>query len=222
MGRRSQHTTEELRELILSAAEKIVEAGGIAEMSAREIAREIGYAPGTLYNMFENLDDILLHVEARLLAELDQRLADAVGSESGPDAVKRYAKAYVGFALRRPRLWNLLLEHHVPSAESLPAWYQDKAIAPVSRLETMMCGSNGSSTSDERRKARALWSAIHGIAVLATSQKSVQVSVDAAAALVDGIVDAMISDQPIITSASEKPKRVAAKPTARDRLIATR
>ena len=69
MGRRSQHTPEELRELILTATRRIVEERGFRALSAREIAREIGYAPGTLYNMYENLDEILLRVEARVLKD---------------------------------------------------------------------------------------------------------------------------------------------------------
>ena len=75
MGRRSTHTPQQLRELILDAAQDIIEAQGIAGLSAREIARRIGYSPGTIYNMFENLDDVVLNIEARVLDALDQRLA---------------------------------------------------------------------------------------------------------------------------------------------------
>ena len=42
MGRRSTHTPQQLRELILDAAQDIIEAQGIAGLSAREIARRIG------------------------------------------------------------------------------------------------------------------------------------------------------------------------------------
>jgi len=68
MGRRSVHTPEELRELIIQAATEIVEQHGLEGLSAREVAKRIGYSPGTIYNVFENLDDLLLTIEARLLA----------------------------------------------------------------------------------------------------------------------------------------------------------
>ena len=58
MGRRSSHTAEELRELILDASTALISEGGLASLSAREVARRIGYSPGTLYNVFENLDDV--------------------------------------------------------------------------------------------------------------------------------------------------------------------
>ena len=75
MGRRSTHTPQQLRELILDAAQEIIQVQGLAGLSAREIARRIEYSPGTIYNMFENLDDVVLHVEARVLEALDKRLS---------------------------------------------------------------------------------------------------------------------------------------------------
>ena len=84
MGRRSIHTPDELRELIIEATTSIVEQDGLEGLSAREIAKRVGYSPGTLYNVFENLDDLLLIIEARLLDELAGRLADT--DASGPPA----------------------------------------------------------------------------------------------------------------------------------------
>jgi len=52
MGRRSTHTPQQLRELILDAAQDIIQVQGLAGLSAREIARRIEYSPGTIYNMF--------------------------------------------------------------------------------------------------------------------------------------------------------------------------
>ena len=83
MGRRSIHTAEELRELILKAATELIESDGLAGLSAREVARRIGYSPGTLYNVFDNLDDLVLTIEARLLDRLAARLAE-VPSASSP------------------------------------------------------------------------------------------------------------------------------------------
>ena len=67
MARRSNHAPEVLREMILDAAGTLIKSGGLSGLSAREIARIIGYSPGTLYNVYANLDDIVLHVEARVL-----------------------------------------------------------------------------------------------------------------------------------------------------------
>ena len=116
MGRRSSHTPEQLKELILEAAYAIIETHGLAGLSAREIARRIGYSPGTIYNMFSNLDDVVLRIEARVLDALDQRLATVlVEPGSDREKVQRLAQAYLAFTHEKPRLWNLLFEHHLPA-----------------------------------------------------------------------------------------------------------
>ena len=93
MGRRSTHTPQQLRELILDAAQDIIQDQGLAGLSAREIARRIEYSPGTIYNMFENLDDVVLHVEARVLDALDKRLLGAARRTATPTERRRPAGA---------------------------------------------------------------------------------------------------------------------------------
>ena len=107
MGRRSTHTPQQLREIILESAQDIIETDGLAGLSAREIARRIGYSPGTIYNMYENLDDVVLHVEARVLDALEGRLADIVKAAKGPEALPELARAYLAFTHEKPKLWNL-------------------------------------------------------------------------------------------------------------------
>ena len=116
MGRRSIHTPDELRELIIQATTEIVEHDGLEGLSAREIAKRVGYSPGTLYNVFENLDDLLLTIEARLLDRLAERLA-----EHGRVRARRSSgcagssETYFVFTQERPKLWNLLIEHRMPA-----------------------------------------------------------------------------------------------------------
>src|SRR5262245_60874265 len=167
MGRRSTHTPQQLRELILDAAQEIIEAQGLAGLSAREIARRVGYSPGTIYNMFANLDDVVLHVEARVLDALDKRLSDLQQDGDGTgdgDGLIRIAHAYLSFTQEKPRLWNLLFEHHMPAGADLPAWYQQKLEGLMGQIERALGphfppGSEG----ERRRAARVLWAGVHGI-----------------------------------------------------------
>ena len=76
MVRRSIHSPEQLRELVIQSAREIIVKEGLSRLSAREIARKIGYSPGTLYNLFDNLNELLLQVQARTLDALDQRLSE--------------------------------------------------------------------------------------------------------------------------------------------------
>ncbi len=190
MGRRSSHTPQQLRELILEAAYAIIETHGLAGLSAREIARRIGYSPGTIYNMFSNLDDVVLHIEARVLDALDERLL-AVMSEAGPpeEKVQALAKAYLGFTHEKPRLWNLLFEHHLPAGAELPDWYQLKLEGLLSRVEQGLAPLMPQLQEAERKRAaRVLWAGVHGITSLSTTDKLSIVTTEAAGSLVVDLV----------------------------------
>src|ERR1700741_639794 len=104
MGRRSTHTPQQLRELILDAAQEIIDAQGLTGLSAREIARRIAYSPGTIYNMFDNLDDVVLNVEARVLDALDKRLGAVLQEGTQGNSAARLAHAYLAFTHEKPRL----------------------------------------------------------------------------------------------------------------------
>jgi AcrR family transcriptional regulator len=193
MGRRSTHTPEELRELILRSAQDIIERGGLAGLSAREVARRIGYSPGTLYNTFENLDDLVLHVEGRLLEELDRELA-ALPREESPEALlRRLAQAYLAYTHRRPKLWNLLFEHHLPPNTPVPAWYQQRIEGLLTRIEEALApllADSGPATL--KRSARVLWAGVHGITSLSTTDKLSNITAEAAQLLVDDLVTTYI------------------------------
>ncbi|MGE3064054.1 MAG: TetR/AcrR family transcriptional regulator [Hyphomicrobiaceae bacterium] len=189
MGRRSIHTAQQLRELILDAAQDIIETDGLAGLSAREIARRIGYSPGTIYNIFENLDDVVLHVEARVLDALEARLGEIVADPDNAGKVQRLAQAYLAFTHEKPKLWNLLFEHHMPTGADLPAWYQQKLEGLLARVEEALAAAfPANSEVDRRRAARVLWAGVHGITSLSTADKLSIVSAEGATRLVDDLV----------------------------------
>ena len=195
MGRRSSHTPEQLRELILEAAYAIIETHGLGGLSAREIARRIGYSPGTIYNMFANLDDVVLRIEARVLDALDQRLAAEL-AQDGSDSVKvqRLAQAYLAFTHEKPKLWNLLFEHHLPSGAELPDWYQQKLEGLLARVEQGLAPLMPKVTEGERKRAaRVLWAGVHGITSLSTTDKLSIVTTEAAGNLVDDLVSTYLA-----------------------------
>lgn len=189
MGRRSVHTPEELRELILSSATSLIEKGGLSALSAREIARAIGYSPGTLYNVFENLDDLVLTIEGRLLDRLTALLSESAAASEPKDRIFRLAHTYLRFTHENPRLWNLLFEHHLPAGQNIPGWYQSKLEGLMRLVEEALAPRMlGSSPDEIRRAARVLWAGVHGITSLSTADKLSTVTTDSAAPLVDDLL----------------------------------
>ncbi len=193
MGRRSTHTPQQLRELILEAARDIIESDGLSGLSAREIARRIGYSPGTIYNMYQNLDDVVLHVEARILDALEVRLASVFTDGAGPETLPELARAYLAFTHERPKLWNLLFEHHMPAEAVLPDWYQQKLEGLLRRVEQALAPLFPVGHDVERqRAARVLWAGVHGITSLSTADKLSIVTTEAASRLIDDLVETYI------------------------------
>ncbi len=193
MGRRSTHTPEQLRELILEAARDIIETEGLSGLSAREIARRIGYSPGTIYNMYQNLDDVVLHVEARVLDALEGRLGAVFTDGAGPETLPALARAYLAFTHEKPKLWNLLFEHHMPADAVLPDWYQQKLEGLLRRVEQALAPLfPAGSDADRQRAARVLWAGVHGITSLSTADKLSIVTTEAASRLIDDLVETYI------------------------------
>jgi AcrR family transcriptional regulator len=140
--------------------------------------------------MFENLDDVVLHVEARVLDALDRRLCAVLEGEGEADArVVRLAHAYLAFTHEKPRLWNLLFEHHMPADSDLPPWYRQKLELLMGRVEQALNPHfPPGREADRQRAARVMWAGVHGITSLSTADKLSVVTTETAARLIDDLV----------------------------------
>ncbi len=206
MGRRSEHTPEVLRQLIIEACEAIISRDGLTGLSAREIAKNVGYSPGTIYNVFDNLDDLVLQVEARVLDELDRRLVALPADGNSHDRVMRLARTYLAYTTERPRLWNLLFEHHLPQNMKIPPWYQQKLDQLLERVEAAIRPLLfDKDPIAAKRAARVLWAGVHGITALAVTDKLSTVTADDAIVLVDDLVANYLAGLELRTGA-ERPR----------------
>lgn len=189
MGRRSSHTAEELRELIVTAATDLIDETGLSGFSARAIARRIGYSAGTLYNVFRDLDELIITIEQRLLDRLAQRLSEVPKAGDPVQHLCDLGAAYLAFTQERPRLWNLLFEHHMPTGWQVPVQFQAKLALILHEVELAVAPLAGSDdTAQLHRSTRVLWAAIHGITSLATAEKLSNVTPENAGLLVDDLV----------------------------------
>ncbi len=171
MARRSDHSRDELREMALSAAEQIVVEQGYEGLSARKVASAIGYTVGTLYLVFENLDDLILHINARTLDRLHARMTEIkTQCNDGSDYLLQLGETYIAFANDDPHRWAMVFEHRFSGDQVVPAWYQEK----IARMFAMVEEGLEPLAKDRPRQeitqvARALWGGVHGICILAVT-----------------------------------------------------
>ncbi|MDP6705837.1 MAG: TetR-like C-terminal domain-containing protein [Alphaproteobacteria bacterium] len=167
MARRSDHSREELFELAIAAARKCAERDGLKGITARNVAHEIGYSPGTLYNVFEDLDDLVTHLNGRTLEELSAALVGAADNPDPRTALRTLARRYIAFTRARPRLWSVLLEHGPGEDARLPESYYDKVRDLMGLVEKALAPLFSPRAAKRRAtSARLLWSALHGICSL--------------------------------------------------------
>lgn len=167
MGRRSDHTREEVRAMALEAAGDLAADGGIGAVSARAVAGRIGYAVGTLYNIFGNLDGLLTALNDRSLAMLEDAL-DAAAPLTGDPAADLDAMlaVYADQIAAAPKRWALLNDHTLPDGEAPPDWYSARVERLLARIEAALApltARKADPAGEAARAARILWLAVHGI-----------------------------------------------------------
>ncbi len=172
MARRADHSREELRELTLQAAEKIVAKEGIGALTARGLATVIGYSPGTLYNLFDDISALVLHLNSRTLDGLSAGFA-AADLTGDPDAdLKALLAIYLDYVETNQRLWAALFEHRMADDRPLPEWYRASIAGVLAHIERGLAPLVGPErTHDAAIAARILWASLHGICELSASGK---------------------------------------------------
>lgn len=189
MARRYDHSREKLNEMAIDATRMIVSSEGVRALSTRKVAKEIGYSVGTIYNLFENLDDLIVHLNGTTLDALHGVLSNVPISGRPENNLRQLASTYIKFTRENLNLWNSLFDHRLPPGENLPKWYTEKierllllieqAIAPVfSEDEILAC----------KRSAWVLWSSLHGICSLSNSEKLDIVATESATQLTDHLI----------------------------------
>ncbi|MCW8825780.1 MAG: TetR/AcrR family transcriptional regulator [Gammaproteobacteria bacterium] len=167
MARRSDHSREEIRHLALDAAEEIIASDGYKGLSARKIAKAIGYTVGTLYLVFKNLDDLIIQVNGRTLDNLYDWLTERHGdSMDGHQSLLSLTRAYIDYAEQESPRWNLLTDYVVENGQELPDWYEAKLGKVFGLVEHSLAECN--SHHDDltmRRAARVLWAGVNGICI---------------------------------------------------------
>ena len=195
MGRRSDYKTPEaIQALTIDAAEYIVAKHGVEGMNARSIARNMGYAPGTIYVVFKNMQEVKLHVNARTLQRLHTELVDAIAHCRHPETcIKKLAYTYLFFAIDNIALWNLLFSPH-PRNEKIPRWYLSIIEDIFEIVESVL--PDYIRTKRERFKAaRAIWAGVHGICTLAVTNKLAITEVKSGKKILDMLVNSFLAGQ---------------------------
>ncbi|WP_394270295.1 TetR/AcrR family transcriptional regulator [Qipengyuania sp.] len=162
MGRRSDHTREELRALLIAEGHKLLAEQGLAKFSGREVAKRAGYSVGTIYNVFGSLDRLIGAINSHtfsLWADfLRQRL-----NEGGEDRIRSLVEGYFDFALAHPNLWSAIYDHRLAEGEQLDeADYDQRAALTAIVEKELRAALPNPDMPEAARFARSLIATVHG------------------------------------------------------------
>ncbi len=162
MGRRSDHTRDELKALFILEGWRLLAETGLSRFSARDVAKRVGYSIGTLYVVFGSLDGLLLSINARTLKLWSDFLAARL-AENPPDRIAALVRGYFDFALQNPRTWMAIYEHHMADRGPAPDWYQEVAANLIAQVaEEIATVLPNASPSQLLTMARSLIATVHG------------------------------------------------------------
>lgn len=198
MARRSDHTRAELRDLILNAACTLLKHESAEAITARSIAKIIGYTPGTIYNLFESMNDIYLHINAQTLDALYEALTNSIrqNKTATPIAnIKAMGECYMAFAKEHGARWAMIFNLKMTEQQKHIDWYDKKVEKIFELLEELMAPFIlPDQTQEKKTAARILWASVHGLCFLQQTDKlSLIGENDAAANAVTYLIDTFIS-----------------------------
>jgi len=188
----------ELRHRLLQAAERKVAQEGLHALRARDLATGIGCSVGQIYNLYPDMDALILAVNARTLEELGEKVgaarssaAPATPGEAFSDLVAQ-AHAYLQFAFDNRNRWQAVFQHRMGDAPQ-PDWYLELKERLFTHITTPLERLLPGLASTERSAlGRSIFAAVHGIVALGVEELLARQTREQLAEQLEIIVSALI------------------------------
>lgn len=157
---------EDIEDLILDAADRLLARYGYRKMTMDDLAQEVGIGKGTLYLHFRSKEEIALSRVDRLVRRIVERLRETAKSDQEPadkltemlisrvmlrfDAVQHYTES-LSEVLRdiRPRLLDRHVQHFWSEAEVFAEVLKEgqraglfRRLDPLSTAQAMLAATN--------------------------------------------------------------------------------
>lgn len=167
MARKSELSRDQLKSMILDAAEAIVVQNGSGALKVRMIAMEIGCTVASIYLVFDHLTDVKLHLNLRTLNKLCDCLQDVNDEIPIEQRFHHLALCYLNFARQNFHLWQMLFEQSAFDQNAWPDGYIKQFHALFSLIERHFVRHNPTiATFELKQITKAYLSAVHGVCAL--------------------------------------------------------
>lgn len=188
----AEETSEErrarLRDRLVEEAWVLLSTEGLGALQARRVAQLAGCSVGAIYNVFPDLDELILRANTRTLAEFGEVAATAAaGFPAGAGFAERLravARAYLAFTFANETRWRSLFDYRLTYRKPYPDFYRDAQRGAFAELHRALFGARAAEASPVL--TQTLWAAVHGVVSVGldqrlgeTSQADIEAQIDA-------------------------------------------
>lgn len=163
MARRSDHSKEEIKALAIKNAFELVAENGEKGFKARDIAKRMGYTVGTIYYVFDNMENLRFHVYAAILDLFHKDIVK--GLRNKKNKLNYHIKKYIQFSQDYQNLWLFLYSLDNMTENEVPEWYSEK----IQRFFGLMVEALTPHIKHKRnvtKAAQTILTSVHGMCVL--------------------------------------------------------
>lgn len=165
-GRPRSDPERNLRSALLHISRLVLDEGGTAALSMREVARRAGCTHQAPYHYFEDRESILATLVEEGFDDLARCLGaanDLASTEGARTALIAAGRAYVDFALSQPGVFRVMFRPDACNPLRFPAVVEagNRARVELDRLNQIAHGEGANPA-----QAAILWAHVHGLACL--------------------------------------------------------
>ncbi|MDF2952601.1 MAG: TetR family transcriptional regulator [Anaerocolumna sp.] len=147
------------KEAILKIAADIADRDGLEAVTIATLAKKLNIKSPSLYNHFDGMNDLRVHMAIYGMNELYNSLINATIGVAGEEAIHCFAEAYITFARSHHGLYDAITQISLEKDERLQV-AGDKTVELVSRV----LGTYKINKEEEIHIVRGLRSMLHGFA----------------------------------------------------------
>jgi AcrR family transcriptional regulator len=185
-----------LREELIATAERVIETQGLEQLRARDLAVQAGCSVGAIYNVFTDLDWLILEVNANTLRAIGAKMA-AAGGAAPLDCLLSLANAYLDYAVDHRRRWDALFNHRMPLDAVAPDWFIEVQNQAFSYIEAPLAQLRPDLPAPALGLlGRGIFAAVHGMVALGLDQRVGSYGVPALRAQIATVVRAITAGLP--------------------------
>jgi AcrR family transcriptional regulator len=201
----------DLRQALVHAALRELERGRTEDLSLRALARTLGVSPRAPYRHFATKESLLAAVAVEGLRRWEAFVTPRVEA-AGPSPVARLcaiSEAYVLFAVEHPAAFRVMYAPYATVEEDAPELVRARKEGHRAALDVVIAGQKAGLLrgGEPMQLALALWTSMHGLAVLLTEGQLGRYDRPIDAAKLSALVSRLLLEGLLVRPASAPPSR---------------